>query len=240
MTAAFSRELTGMDVTFDVTSLHHRRAVHRWERTSVGDLLERLTWSFPDKEALIGRPGAYGDPAFAQLTSRQADELASQVANGLLAPDMVAAMTSLVRPRVAIVDAELWPRAEAPFTAAGLTAAITIEIGGGPVPGSVSFRAGPRRGPGADHQPAGPAPRSGASRRRRAGMAAARRPAAGSYFGLITGGAGFRTIRACAPFSGRCGLSHACRVSRCGCGGTGCWWPCSSRPPSWKARCGRG
>src|ERR1039458_3165045 len=43
---------------FDVTSLHHRRATHRWERTSVGDLLERMTWSFPDQDALIGRPGA--------------------------------------------------------------------------------------------------------------------------------------------------------------------------------------
>jgi len=44
-----------MAVDFDVTSLHHRRATHRWERTSVGDLLERMTWSFPDKDAIIGR-----------------------------------------------------------------------------------------------------------------------------------------------------------------------------------------
>jgi hypothetical protein len=34
-------------VDLDVTSLHHRRAVHRWERMSVGDLLERVTWSRP-------------------------------------------------------------------------------------------------------------------------------------------------------------------------------------------------
>jgi hypothetical protein len=53
-----------MAVDFDVTSLHHRRATHRWERTSVGDLLERMTWSFPDQEALVGREGAYADPAF--------------------------------------------------------------------------------------------------------------------------------------------------------------------------------
>ena len=48
----------------DVTSLHHRRATHRWERTSVGDLLERMTWSFPDQEAMVGQDGAYGDEAF--------------------------------------------------------------------------------------------------------------------------------------------------------------------------------
>ena len=45
----------------DVTSLHHRRAVHRWERVSVGDLIERVTWSRPDKPAIVGRPGAYAD-----------------------------------------------------------------------------------------------------------------------------------------------------------------------------------
>ena len=57
-----------MAVDFDVTSLHHRRATRRWERTSVGDLLERMTWSFPDQEALVGREGAYADPAFRRLT----------------------------------------------------------------------------------------------------------------------------------------------------------------------------
>ena len=57
----------------DVTTLRGRRAVHRWERTSVGDVLERLTWSRPDEEAVTGWPGAYGDRAFARLTYRQAD-----------------------------------------------------------------------------------------------------------------------------------------------------------------------
>jgi acyl-CoA synthetase (AMP-forming)/AMP-acid ligase II len=169
-----------MDADLDVTSLHHRRAVQRWERTSVGDLLERLTWSFPDHEAFVGRPGAFADPACQRLTYRQADQLANQVAHGLLAsglsqgdvvmlfcdnsvealvaklgcakaglvcapinpmmaPDMVAAMIELVAPRLAIVDAELWPRAQVPFHATGLVAAVTITIGGGPVPGSVSF-----------------------------------------------------------------------------------------------------
>src|ERR1700749_1762786 len=70
---------------FDVTSLNHRRAAHRWERASVGDVLERLTWSYPDKEALVGAPGAYAHAEHARLTYRQADGLANRVANGLLA-----------------------------------------------------------------------------------------------------------------------------------------------------------
>ena len=169
-----------MAVDFDVTSLHHRHATHRWERTSVGDLLERMTWSFPDKDAIIGREGAYGDEAFRRLTYRQADQIANQVAHGLLArglsrgdvimlfcensiegylvkiaaakaglvcapinpmmaPDMLSAMIKLVTPRLAVVDAELWPAAAPTFAASDLEVAITITIGGGPVPGSVSF-----------------------------------------------------------------------------------------------------
>jgi len=169
-----------MEPSLDVTSLYNRRAVNRWERTSVGDLTERVTWSYPDKEALIGAVGAYADPRFARVTYRQADQAANQVANALLArglrrgdivmmfcensvegvlfklgvakaglvcapinpmmaPDMVAAMIDLVQPRLAVVDAELWPRAEQPFADRGLPAAVTITIGGDPVEGSVSF-----------------------------------------------------------------------------------------------------
>src|SRR5580698_10533442 len=75
-------------VNLDVTSLHHRRAVHRWERMSVGDLLERVTWSRPDSTAISGRPGAYADERFASLSYRQADQAANQVAHGLLAAGM--------------------------------------------------------------------------------------------------------------------------------------------------------
>jgi hypothetical protein len=48
-------------------------------------------------------------------------------------------MIDLVRPKLAIVDAELWPRAREPFAAKDLRAGVTIAIGGPPVPGSVSF-----------------------------------------------------------------------------------------------------
>jgi acyl-CoA synthetase (AMP-forming)/AMP-acid ligase II len=167
-------------VTLDVTSLHHRRAVNRWERTSVGDLLERVTWSEPDKVAISGRPGAYADEAHRSLTYRRADELANRVANGfgglglrrgdvvllfcensvegfltkiglakagvvcapvnpMMAPDMITAMIELAQPKLAVVDAELWPRAEASFAATGLTVGVTITIGGGVIGGSVSF-----------------------------------------------------------------------------------------------------
>ncbi|HWM99427.1 MAG TPA: class I adenylate-forming enzyme family protein, partial [Streptosporangiaceae bacterium] len=163
-----------------MTSLHHRRAVRRWERMSVGDLIERVTWSRPDKMAIVGRPGAYADERMRALTYRQADQAANQVAHALLAsglergdvillfcensveaylakigiakaglvaaplnpmmaPDLIQAMIDLVQPKLAIVDAELWPRAREPFAAKGLRAGVSIAIGGAPVPGSVSF-----------------------------------------------------------------------------------------------------
>jgi acyl-CoA synthetase (AMP-forming)/AMP-acid ligase II len=44
-----------------------------------------------------------------------------------------------VHPAVAVVDAELWGRAQAPFTAKGVPVACTITIGGGPVGESPAF-----------------------------------------------------------------------------------------------------
>ncbi len=168
--------------TFDVTSLRGRRAVHRWERTSVGDVFERLTWSYPDQVAIIGRPGAYSEERFAQVTYREADRIANQVAHGLLArglepaarvllfcensveayiakigiakaglvgmplnpnlaPDVIEHLIRHAEPSFAIVDAETWPKAAEAFARAGLAAEVTIEIGGGPVPGSLGFGA---------------------------------------------------------------------------------------------------
>jgi acyl-CoA synthetase (AMP-forming)/AMP-acid ligase II len=68
----------------DVTSLYDRRRVNRWERVSVGDMLERLRYSFPDKEALVGWEGAYAHPDNARLTYLEADNKANQMANALL------------------------------------------------------------------------------------------------------------------------------------------------------------
>ena len=72
-----------MDV--DVTSLRNRRAVQRWDRVSVGDLFERLTWSYPDKDAIVAWDGACADPALARVSYRTADELANRLANAMLA-----------------------------------------------------------------------------------------------------------------------------------------------------------
>jgi acyl-CoA synthetase (AMP-forming)/AMP-acid ligase II len=69
---------------FDVTSLHGRRADERFNRLSVGDLLERVAWVTPDQDALIGWEGAYGEPAFARVSYRDADAVANRVAHALL------------------------------------------------------------------------------------------------------------------------------------------------------------
>jgi acyl-CoA synthetase (AMP-forming)/AMP-acid ligase II len=167
---------------FDVTTLRGRRADQRWNRTAVGDILERLTWSHPDKEAIVACPGAFADPAFERVTYRQADAIANQVAhallaaglqpadrvilycdnsvealltmvgiakaglvavpvNPLMAPDVLEWAIEHVEARFAIVDAELWPRAERAFTAAGLPPAVTIPIGGTEAPGAVTLTA---------------------------------------------------------------------------------------------------
>ncbi len=149
-----------MDI--DVTTLRGRRAVQRWERTSVGDVFERVTWSHPDKVAITaaGRARTARTRSPASPTA-QADAAANQLAHALaarglapgdrvllfcensveaflakigiakagmvavplnpnLAPDVVEHLIGLTEPKLAIVDAELWPRAQAPFAATGL------------------------------------------------------------------------------------------------------------------------
>jgi acyl-CoA synthetase (AMP-forming)/AMP-acid ligase II len=168
------------DVELDVTNLRGRRAVNRWERTSIGDVFERLTWSYPDKIAITGWAGAYADERLRSVTYRQADEIANQLANALLgrgllpgarvllfcensveaylakigiakagmvvvpvnpmlATDVLEHVIAQAQPGFAIVDAELWPRAEKAFGNAGLAVGATIAIGGGAVAGSPTF-----------------------------------------------------------------------------------------------------
>ncbi|MCW2841456.1 MAG: fadD5 [Aeromicrobium sp.] len=69
----------------DVNNLVGRRADNRWDRVSVSDMVERLTWSTPERNALVGWAGAFADDRFARLTYRQLDDLVNQIANGLLA-----------------------------------------------------------------------------------------------------------------------------------------------------------
>src|SRR3954462_1713119 len=72
-------------MAIDVEKLYDRRADNRWDRTCVGDVLERVTWSRPDRVAITGWPGAFGTPEFERLTYRQANEVVNRVAQGLLA-----------------------------------------------------------------------------------------------------------------------------------------------------------
>jgi acyl-CoA synthetase (AMP-forming)/AMP-acid ligase II len=72
-------------MAIDVESLFDRRADNRWDRTCVGDVLERVTWSRPDRVALTGWAGAFGTAEFERLTYREADRVVNRVAQGLLA-----------------------------------------------------------------------------------------------------------------------------------------------------------
>ncbi|MGQ0622485.1 MAG: class I adenylate-forming enzyme family protein [Panacagrimonas sp.] len=72
-------------MSIDVENLYDRRADNRWDRVSVGDILERMSWSEPDKIAFIAAPDAILDPAFARVSYREADRFANRVANALLA-----------------------------------------------------------------------------------------------------------------------------------------------------------
>lgn len=78
-----SASLAPEPAEFDVETLRGRRAVHRWERTSVGDIFERLTWSYPNRVAIDGTAGAHGEPTFATVTFREADTYANRLANAL-------------------------------------------------------------------------------------------------------------------------------------------------------------
>ena len=73
----------------DVTSLYDRRSDNRWDRICVGDILERVTWSRPDRIALAGWAGAFGEPAFERLTYRQASDAVNRFANGPLARGLI-------------------------------------------------------------------------------------------------------------------------------------------------------
>jgi acyl-CoA synthetase (AMP-forming)/AMP-acid ligase II len=73
----------------DVETLRGRRAVARWERTSIGDVFERLTWSRPGQVAIEAADGACGDPAFAAVTYADADAAANRFAHALAAAGLV-------------------------------------------------------------------------------------------------------------------------------------------------------
>lgn len=75
-------------LTTDVESFHNRRNDERWNRVSVGDIIERMTWNEPDKVALVTTPDAVVNPAYQRVTYAEANRIINQVANALLALDL--------------------------------------------------------------------------------------------------------------------------------------------------------
>jgi len=79
-------DYTGMlaDHKFDVTSLSNRKLT-RINRLCVGDIIERVSWSFPDRECLVGvGPDICANEGYKRLTYRVANEKANQFANALM------------------------------------------------------------------------------------------------------------------------------------------------------------
>ena len=71
-------------MTMDVENFTGRRNDERWNRLSVGDIIERMTWNEPEKLALIATPDAVVDPAYTRVSYIQANTITNRVANGLL------------------------------------------------------------------------------------------------------------------------------------------------------------
>jgi acyl-coenzyme A synthetase/AMP-(fatty) acid ligase len=69
----------------DVENFTNRRNDDRWNRVSVGDVIERVTWSTPDKECIVATADATVNPAHARVNYAQANDLINRAANGLLA-----------------------------------------------------------------------------------------------------------------------------------------------------------
>ena len=72
-------------MTIDVENFRNRRNDARWNRVSVGDVIERMTWNEPGKVAFISTPEATVDPAYARVTYSEANDVINRVANALLA-----------------------------------------------------------------------------------------------------------------------------------------------------------
>lgn len=72
-------------MSIDVENFSGRRNDDRWNRVSVGDIIERMTFNEPDKLALVTTPDATVDNKYARLTYREANKLINRIANALLA-----------------------------------------------------------------------------------------------------------------------------------------------------------
>ena len=68
----------------DVTSLRNRTARDRWNRVSMGDLFERISWHDPERVVIEAWTGAYESIENSQITAGRADKLANKYANGAI------------------------------------------------------------------------------------------------------------------------------------------------------------
>lgn len=75
-------------MAIDVENFRNRRNDDRWNRVSVGDIIERMTWSAPDKIALVCTADATVNPAYRRLSYAAANALINRMANALLALDL--------------------------------------------------------------------------------------------------------------------------------------------------------
>ena len=74
----------GAPGSLDVHSLHGRRNDERWNRVAVGDVLERLARSEPERTAILAAPDAVADPRYARVSFAEANRTADRMANVLL------------------------------------------------------------------------------------------------------------------------------------------------------------
>jgi acyl-CoA synthetase (AMP-forming)/AMP-acid ligase II len=72
-------------MNLDVHSFRNRRNDQRWNRMAVGDIIERITWSTPDKPCLIAADDAVVNPAHARVSYAQANALMNRIANAMIA-----------------------------------------------------------------------------------------------------------------------------------------------------------
>lgn len=68
----------------NVVNLRNRTARDRWNRVSMGDIFERISWHDPDRVVIQAWDGAFESRENAELTAGRADRLANKYANGVI------------------------------------------------------------------------------------------------------------------------------------------------------------
>ncbi len=114
----------------DVTNLANRRATDRWNRVAVGDLVERLIWSYPDQDAFVGWAGAFAYPEHERVTCAYHESGHAVVAALLPAADPLHKVTIIPRGRALGVTMQLPEGDRHTHSREFLEAQIAILMGG--------------------------------------------------------------------------------------------------------------